>query len=256
MEIKQEIELVSTLKNAASNRSGVLLNAYISGSHLYGFESKDSDVDIRGCFALKPRAFFGLKKPIDIIELGLVENNDIVLFELKKMIGLAIKGNCNIIEEMNAPQFYKTADYLKLKELVNNAFGKKGLYNSYRGMATFNYKKFILGGKSSAKKYLYVFRGLMAGIYVLQTGLVKPNLGELNKYFKIPEVDALLRLKKCGIEKEPCTDLDTGILDVKIKELFDKLDEAYMKSKMPEEPTREEIDEIDSCMVSIREGLI
>jgi len=42
-----------------------------------------------------------------------------------------LKGNCNILEEINSVQFYKDADFVKLKQLINNAFGKKGIYNSY-----------------------------------------------------------------------------------------------------------------------------
>ena len=46
MEIKKEIKLLSKIKNEVSAKHGILFNAYISGSHLYGWESKDSDIDI------------------------------------------------------------------------------------------------------------------------------------------------------------------------------------------------------------------
>lgn len=167
MDIKEEIQLISKLKNNVCSKNGKLMNIYISGSHLYGWESKDSDVDIRGCFILNKEQFLGLNKPLEIIELKTEKNKDIVLFEVRKLINLALQSNCNILEEINSEQFYKTADFVKLKQLLNNTFGKKGIYNSYRGMAEFNYKKFILSGKNIVKKYLYVFRGLMAGIYFL-----------------------------------------------------------------------------------------
>lgn len=252
MKIKDEIQIVSKMKNAVHNKGGNLLNAYVSGSHLYGWESKDSDIDIRGCFILRKENFLGLEKPIEVIEIKTEDNKDIVLFEIKKLIGLALQGNCNILEEINSSQFYKNADFVKLKQLINNAFGKKGIYNSYKGMAEFNYKGFILRGRNTIKKYLYVFRGLMAGIYCLQTGLIKPNIEELNKYFKIKEVDKLLKIKKEGLENEPLKDLEEGILDNKIRELFDKIDEAYLKCKMPEEPTKEEIEEINNFLIKLR----
>lgn len=252
MEIKDEIKLVSKLKDTIHSKGGTLLNAYISGSHLYGWESKDSDVDIRGCYVLKKENFLGLKKPKEVIEIKTEDNQDIVLFEIKKLIRLALQGNCNILEEINSKQFYKQADFVKLKQLINNAFGRKGIYNSYRGMAAFNYKRFILRGRNTIKKYLYVFRGLMAGIYCLQTGLIKPNIEELNKHFKIKEVTKLLEIKRAGLENEPLKDLEEGILDNKIKDLFDKIDEAYLKCKMPEKPTDEEIEEIDNFLIKLR----
>ena len=252
MKIKEEIKLISNLKNNVHSRGGNLLNAYISGSHLYGWESKDSDVDIRGCFILRKENFLGLDNPLEVIEIKTEDNKDIVLFEIKKLIKLALQGNCNILEEINSPQFYKNADFVKLKQLINNAFGKKGIYNSYRGMAEFNYKRFILRGRNTIKKYLYVFRGLMAGIYCLQTGLIKPNIEELNKHFKIKEVTKLLEIKRKGLENEPLKDLEEGVLDNKIKELFDKIDEAYLKCKIPEIPTKEEIEEINNFLIKLR----
>ncbi len=252
MNKKEETQLISKIKNTVNRKGGQILNLYISGSNLYGWESKDSDIDIRGCFILGKEKFLGLDKPIEVIEVKSEENKDIVLFELKKLVSLAIKGNCNILEEINAPQFYKNADFVKLKQLVNNAFGKKGVYHSYRGLAEFNYKRFILRGKNTVKKYLYVLRGLMAGIYCLQTGLIKPNIEELNKHFKIKEVNKLLKIKKAGLENEPLKEIDEGVLDKKIKDLFDKIDKAYLKCKMPEVPTPEEIEEINKFLINLR----
>lgn len=252
MKLKGEIELLSKIKTKVNERKGRLLNMYISGSHLYGWESKDSDVDIRGCYILDKECFLGLKTPKDIIEINDVENTDIVLFEIKKMTQLALKGNCNILEEINAPQLYKTAEFVKLKQLINNAFGKTGIYNSYRGLAQFNYKKFILQGRNTVKKYLYVFRGLLAGINCLQTGIIQPNIIELNKKFKIKEVNKLVEIKRKGLENEELKEIDEGILDKLIKDLFDKLDEAYLKSKIPDIPSKEEIEEINKFLINLR----
>ncbi|MEA3329910.1 MAG: nucleotidyltransferase domain-containing protein [Nanoarchaeota archaeon] len=255
MEIKEEVKLISKLKNEVHKKRGYLLNAYISGSHLYGWESEDSDIDVRGSFVLKKENFLGLNKSIEHIEMNTKDKLDIVLFELKKLINLAIKGNCNILEEINSKQIYKKADFIKLKQLINNALGKKGIYNSYRGMAETNYKKFILQGRNTIKKYLYVFRGLMAGIYVLQTGKIQPNIKELNKHFKIKEVNKLLKIKRAGKENMPLMELEEGILDKKIKKLFDKIDEAYIKSKIPETPAKKEIGEINKFLIKLRMDL-
>jgi predicted nucleotidyltransferase len=252
MEIKQEVELVAKLKNFAVTKQGKLFNLYISGSHLYGWSSKDSDIDIRGSIILDRENYLGLKTPEEVWEVKRLVEYDIVLFEVKKMIGLALKGNCNILEEINAPQFYKTAEFIRLKQLINNAFGKRGIYNSYRGLAEFNYKEFIKQGRNTVKKYLYVFRGLMAGIYCLETGQIQPNMEELNKRFRIKEVDELLKIKREGTENGNLINLEEGKLDLLIKDLFDKLDEAYLKCKMPEVPKQENIDEINKYLIGLR----
>ena len=201
MKTKDEIELISKIKRVVSDKDGYLFSLYISGSDLYGWRSQNSDIDVRGIFVLNKNKFLGLEKPIEILEVE--SEHDIVLFEIKKAISLALKGNCNMLEEINATQLYKKSDFIKLKHLINNSVGKKGVYNSYKGLAEFNYKKFILQGRNTVKKYLYVFRGLMAGIYVLQTGRIQPNINELNKYFRISEVHKLLEIKKKGTENDP-----------------------------------------------------
>ena len=124
-------------------------------------------------------------------------------------------------------------------------------------MATFNYKKFILAGRNTIKKYLYVFRGLMAGIYVLQTGQIEPNIEVLNTYFKLLEVKKLIELKKSGIEVEPVpSELDNGALETRINELYERIDKAFEISKIPDRPTDEEINKINEFLVSMRKDFI
>ena len=92
----------------------------------------------------------------------------------------------------------------------------------------------------------------MAGIYVLQTGRIKPNIEELNKHFKIKEVTKLLDIKRKGLENEPLKDLETGTLDILIKDLFDKIDKAYLKCKMPEVPTDKEVEAVNKFLIKLR----
>ena len=251
-DLKKNLEIISWIKNELTKKKAKLISLMISGSHLYGFESEDSDVDYRGTFLINTNSFLGLGQPKDVIELK-KDDNDIVLFELKKEIGLALSGNCNVLEHLTAKQIITTKEYLKLRQLIMNAFGKNGLYNSYKGMATFNYKKFILQGKNTVKKYLYVFRGLMAGIHVLQTGVIEPNIKILNQYFKFPEVKKLILLKKSGKEKDAVpADLDTGALEKRINYLFDKIDEAYVNTRLPEKATREDVEKINQFLISVR----
>ena len=256
-DLREHLDVISKIKNKILQYGGgKIIFLTISGSHLYGFESEDSDIDYRGTFITDTNNLLGLKSLTDVIEME-ENDNDIVLFEIKKEIGLALSGNCNVLEHINAKPIISTAEFVKLRQLVNNAFGKNGLYNSYKGMATFNYKKFILQGRNTIKKYLYVFRGLMAGIYVLQTGIIKPNIEELNQYFKFPEVKQLIKLKKEGKESEtPPKDLDTGNLEDRINYLFEKIDDAYLKSKIPERPDEEDVKALDEFLKKIRKDML
>lgn len=222
----------------------------ISGSELYGFSSIDSDIDLRGIFVYNTNRFLGLDQPRDVIELK-IGKYDIVLFELKKALGLIYKGNCNELEHLMTEPVYTTIDFLELQGLV--VLNKKGLYKSYKGLSDFNYKKFILKGrKNTVKKYLYVFRGFMAGIHVLETGIVQPNMDELNKRFKIPEVKELLKLKREGKEHDPIPDnLETGRIEEQIDKLRQRIDRAYMRSKL-REPDEDDRKELNNFLIKVR----
>lgn len=250
MNLEEKIRIIARVKDELNKRSARLFNLMISGSHLYGFESPDSDIDLRGIFLYSTNAYLGLCSPKLVIELK-IGKYDIVLFELGKALNLALKGNCNELEHLMAEQIYTTSDFLELRELL--ILNKKGIYNSYKGLSTFNYKKFIMKGKkNTVKKYLYVFRGLMAGTYALEMGKILPNVEALNKHFKIPEVKILLKLKREGREKEPIPDdLDTGIIESQIERLFQRIDRAYLKTKLTE-PGKEDRKILNEFLIKIR----
>lgn len=263
-ELIEQIELLSDVKNNIHNKDGILLNLYKSGSDLYGWRSKDSDIDYRGLYQLNPRWFLGNQYYKDVAEMYKDSKElDVVLFEVRKAIDLALKGNCNMIEEFVAEQIYMTVDFLELQQLMYEAWNAKGLYGSYKGLAMSNYKKFILGivGKNqevrkpqkTVKKYLYVFRDILAGRYAMDNGMIEPNMSVLLKYYRVNEVKELLKLKKKGKEKENIPDtVDDGTLDGLIVEQFKKLDKAYVDTETQIKPTVGQKEDINKWLVDLR----
>jgi len=67
----------------------------ISGSHAYGTNTPSSDMDIRGVFIPSDDYIFGIKRMDTNISN---DNEDIVLYELRKYISLLVNSNPNIIE--------------------------------------------------------------------------------------------------------------------------------------------------------------
>jgi len=207
----------------------------ISGSHSYGFHSDDSDFDIRGCHVVKTKELFKLKKPKETIEI-IHGDIDIVSYELEKFIGLMLKPNGNVLEQLNSPINLVTNKYHKELIKLSKYCISKDLYYHYRGMAHSNHKKFIEGEKLTIKKYLYVLRALMTGIYVLEQGKIQQNILELNKYFKFKIIPRLVEKKT----QEKIKTKNIPEADKLIQKLFIHIDESYKKSKLPEHPTHEE----------------
>ena len=83
-----------------------LLFASVSGAHLYGFDSPDSDVDLRGCHILPIRDLIGLDEPrLTLERMALVDGVevDLVSHDLKKYVTLLIRQNGNYLEQLFSP---------------------------------------------------------------------------------------------------------------------------------------------------------
>lgn len=217
------IPFIQELRHKINNQyHGKIIYITISGSDMYGFRSADSDVDFRGCWQITTNKLLGLSRPRETIEMKTLKDDasmdeihdrdvfeaDAVMHELGKELGMMLKGNCNIMEHILGEPIETSDIHKDLKTMADEFWNTKGIYNSYRGMAYQNYNKFILGGKHSAKKYLYVLRGLLAGTYALTERKIEPNLETLNKIFDEPVVEELLDLKRRGLEKDPVKKMD------------------------------------------------
>jgi len=253
--LQERVKTVERVKEKIrEEHRGEVIYLTISGSHLYGVPSKDSDIDYRGAFITGTENLLGLFRKNDVISL----KPDIVVFEVAKELSLAVKGNCNVLEHIFSEPIYATSDYLEMRSIMANSLPRNGLYESYRGMAYHNYHKFIESGRNrSVKKYLYVVRGLMAGIYVLETGRVEPSLFKLNSYFGYPVVDVLREAKTSGVLSNEASKLiEKGCVDETITILFDRIDDAYSESSLQDEVDENTVDRLNEWLVNLRKRLI
>src|SRR5437764_6860921 len=83
-----------------------LLFATVSGAHLYGFPSPDSDFDLRGSHILPVREVVGLDPGRETIESSEVRDGrqiDLVTHDAKKFFGLLLKKNGYVLEQLFSP---------------------------------------------------------------------------------------------------------------------------------------------------------
>jgi hypothetical protein len=227
----------------------------LSGSHLYGFNSPDSDIDIRGCHCEELYSVLGLSKPSEVRMLVKGEM-DFNSFDLKKELCLVLDNNSNVLEHLAATPLYSSNRFKELKEIAEKALSKR-VAKPYWGMAESNLVKYLRTFNSSfrehpAKKYLYVIRGYMAGIYALQSGRIQPNLKTLNKMrmFKLSVVDELIEAKLHGNEKmmvTGCDEADRAI--VQLQKMFKIAEES---STLPNEPNEKVVKEANDFLIKCR----
>lgn len=83
-----------------------LLFATVSGAHLYGFPSRDSDVDLRGVHVLPAAEVVGLRHGPETLDRTWFENEaevDLVTHDLAKFARLMPRRNGYVLEQVLSP---------------------------------------------------------------------------------------------------------------------------------------------------------
>src|SRR5437764_11402533 len=94
---------IEQLKAVASAQPYPLVFATVSGAHLYGFPSPDSDFDLRGVHVLPLREVVGLDAGRETVESSTTDGGlevDLVTHDAKKFFGLLLRKNGYVLEQV------------------------------------------------------------------------------------------------------------------------------------------------------------
>ncbi len=225
------------LKKQVEQHPYPLIFATISGAHLYGFPSPDSDFDLRGAHVLPLKEVVGLRTGPETIERsGLQEGLeiDLVTHDAKKFFGLLLKKNGYVLEQVLSPLVVHTApEHAELKEIAARCVTRHHAHH-YLGFAETQWKLFEKENPPRVKPLLYVYRVLLTGIHLMQTGVVEANLIRLNNTAKLPHLDDLIQRKVAGAEHERLSDADLSFHRGEYHRLREKLQQAHEASALPE----------------------
>jgi len=247
----------------------------ISGSHLYGYASEDSDIDIRGFHIAPGYKYMTLQSPKEQYELNDFYNFesfdkkteyhdgkiDLVSYELKKFGILLSKLNFNVVEWLLSADntiYTKNAYSIgKLCYIINKY--PHGTAKHYYGMAKSNYKRWLCkDGKGrytpTKKKYLYVFRGLLGALYSLE-GRINPNIEDMawcnlldNDELNIKVQNSVHRLVQLSKEQTSLSDTLRDECDELINLLFERVE----AKEFPRIDKKSLVKEIDDWMLECR----
>ncbi|MEH2192430.1 MAG: nucleotidyltransferase domain-containing protein [Nostoc sp.] len=217
-----------------------LLFTIISGSHLYGFPSPDSDYDLRGVHILPVEEVVGLETGNETIEVSKVDESleiDLVTHDVKKFFLMLLKKNGYVLEQLYSPLILTTSpEYEELKFIAKDCITRHHYYH-YIGFAATQWKLFKKEDTHRLKPLLYVYRVLLTGIYLMQTGIVEANLIKLNEAFNLPYLHDLIAQKLAEREKSVLSNVNVDFHQIEYEHLRNKLQEAYESSLLPEVPS-------------------
>lgn len=211
----------------------------ISGAHLYGFASPDSDFDLRGVHLLPLEQLVGLKTGQETVQKSGVHDGleiDLVTHDARKFFSLMLKKNGYVMEQVLSPLIlHTTPEHEELKAIAADCLTRHHAHH-YLGFAETQWKLFAKENPPRVKPLLYVYRVLLTGIHLMRTGTVEANLGRLNDSAKLPYIPELIDRKQSGSEKERLNQVDLAFHQREYDRLRGELQQAFETSSLPDTP--------------------
>jgi uncharacterized protein len=227
------------LKQQVAAHPYPLVFATISGAHLYGFPSADSDFDLRGVHLLPLADIVGLDVGEETVERSGMRDGlevDLVTHDARKFFGLMLKKNGYVLEQLLSPLVvHTTPEHAELKALAADCITRFHAHH-YLGFAETQWKLFRKEDPPRVKPLLYVYRVLLTGLHLMRTGEVEANLLRLNDDARLPYVDELVARKLAGAEKGRLDAADVDFHEREYRRLLAGLEAAGEQSTLPERP--------------------
>jgi len=227
------------LRAEAARHPYPLLFATISGAHLYGFPSPDSDYDLRGVHILPAKEAVGLLPKLETIEFSGLRNGvemDLVTHDVLKFFTMLLKRNGYVLEQLHSPLIVQTtSEHQELKEIAAGCVTRHHSHH-YLGFAATQWELFQKDDPPRVKPLLYVYRVLLTGIHLMRTGMVEANLVTLNQEFRLPYIAELVERKIHGVEKETLRTTDMEFHKGEYERLMGQLEVEGNQSHLPNEP--------------------
>ena len=212
--------------------------AAISGAHLYGFASADSDVDLRGAFLLPAAALLGLHPPAETIT---VEDDarvelDWVAHDLRKFARMMTSHNGYVLEQLYSPLVVVATPAHEELMALGRGCVTRPLVRHYLGFARGRRER-LREPEPTVKHALYAYRVLLTGIHAMRTGEIVAHVGVLNERFGLAAIDELVARKRGAHETARLDPRELDAHQTALDRLERELHEAHATSRLPEEPT-------------------
>jgi predicted nucleotidyltransferase len=184
-----------------------IVYAVEAGSRAWGFESTDSDYDVRFIYVHTRNWYLNILPKRDVIEYPIINEFDFSGWDLRKTLFLLNKSNPVLFEWLNSPIIYIKDHYFYniMKQLSEEYFSPISSVYHYLHMATGNYRKFLQADEIKIKKYFYVLRPIMACMWIEKYKEAPPMefeklLTQIKENKLLEKITELLNKKREGIE--------------------------------------------------------
>jgi|GEM_PF-131400 len=199
-------KILNKLSEIEKENNIEILFAVESGSRAWGFESPDSDYDIRFVYKHKKEWYLNLWEQKDTIQFMTEDDLDGSGWELKKALKLLAKSNASFLGWLFSPIVYreKTGFLNDFKTLATNNFNPVTGFYHYHSMSK-GFEETLDTDKMTLKSYFYAIRTALCANWIYKKGTIPPVL--FTELFSLIEdkyhskFNNLIALKSKEIEK-------------------------------------------------------
>jgi predicted nucleotidyltransferase len=246
------------LPEAVKAHAYPLLFATISGAHLYGFPSPDSDWDLRGVHVLPARQVLGLQPTLDTISFERLEDGledglelDLVTHDAAKFFALMLRRNGYVLEQLHSPLVvHTTPEHADLRELARGCVTRYHAHH-YLGFSASQWRLFSKESPQRIKPLLYTFRTLLTGLHLMRTGEIEANLQVLNGEARLPYLNDLIGRKISEAEQTTLT-REVRFYEAEYGRLTEALVQASDASALREEVAADTRQALSDLLVRVR----
>jgi uncharacterized protein len=219
-------EILNRLEKAEIEHNVKILYSVESGSRAWGFESPNSDYDVRFIY-VHPEDWYldiNIENKRDVIEYEIIDEIDINGWDIRKALKLFWKSNPAFVEWLKSPIVYiEYGEFAsKARGLLTSVYSiEKGIYH-FRSMAQSNFRGYLKGDQVRLKKYFYVLRPLLAIKWLEH--FREPAPIEFHKLRSIVKSDVTLdnEISKLLEMKKSSNEMDVGPANKIVNDFIEK----------------------------------
>ena len=208
MDVRTQIE--AELERIEREQGVCIVYACESGSRAWGFESSDSDYDVRFLYVHPTEWYLRVVPGREVIEKPIDGLLDISGWDLRKALQLLRKSNPPLLEWLQSPIVYREHSNVvhRIRDLMPQYYQPVACHYHYLHMARGNYREFLQGDTVWLKKYFYVLRPVLACLWIERDYGVVPIQFQMLVERVLEDgqiktaIQDLIRRKKAGEELE------------------------------------------------------
>lgn len=211
-----------------------------SGSRAWGFESQNSDYDVRFLYIRPTDWYLCIEKRDDVLELGTSSDVDLSGWDLRKSLLFLRQSHPVLLEWLRSPVVYIEQPEIvqQMREIGEKFFAPRASVHHYIGWAERILHRYFQRSDLAAKRYFYVMRPLLCCRWIQTIGGQPPLLmQELIATLEMP-AEAKLALENLIERKRAGYELDSVgrilILDQYISETLPQIKRFLVTIPKPE----------------------